>query len=279
MYNAYQPSPTLISCTFTENTATDSNGGGMHNNNNSPTLIDCTFIKNVATGVCGGGMHNELSSSPTLINCTFSENTAPSGGGMENSYSASPTLTNCTFRANKAGLSGGAMYNTDDSSPTLTNCILWADSAPLSGNEIYNDPEAGEPSTPVVTYSCVADGYPGAGNISTDPMLVGTTGANGRIRPASPCINAGTTTGAPDTDIRGVDRPQGSGIDMGAYELDDSDSDGISDRWELNFFGKLTAASASSDADNDRFTDLNESLYGSDPFDMDSDGGRFRRRL
>ncbi|NLM72391.1 MAG: hypothetical protein GX181_10605 [Synergistaceae bacterium] len=35
----------------------------------------------------------------------------------------------------------------------------------------------------------------------------------------SPAIDAGTSEGAPATDQRGVKRPQGSGIDIGAYEF------------------------------------------------------------
>jgi hypothetical protein len=35
----------------------------------------------------------------------------------------------------------------------------------------------------------------------------------------SPAINAGATLGAPATDQRGIARPQGSGVDIGAYEF------------------------------------------------------------
>ena len=39
-----------------------------------------------------------------------------------------------------------------------------------------------------------------------------------RHRKGSPAINAGSSAQAPDTDINGVSRPQGSGYDIGAYE-------------------------------------------------------------
>ena len=39
-----------------------------------------------------------------------------------------------------------------------------------------------------------------------------------QLQLSSPCIDAGTSDGAPATDILGVERPQGSGVDMGAYE-------------------------------------------------------------
>ena len=45
-----------------------------------------------------------------------------------------------------------------------------------------------------------------------------TTDDGLRLQPGSPCIDAGTTVGAPATDIMGISRPQGNGVDMGAYE-------------------------------------------------------------
>ena len=38
------------------------------------------------------------------------------------------------------------------------------------------------------------------------------------LLPGSPAIDAGTATGAPATDQRGVARPQGPGVDIGAFE-------------------------------------------------------------
>jgi hypothetical protein len=56
------------------------------------------------------------------------------------------------------------------------------------------------------------------GNISVDPQL--TTPASGlRLTAGSPCIDTGTCTGAPATDIDGDPRPTGGGCDMGADEF------------------------------------------------------------
>jgi len=38
------------------------------------------------------------------------------------------------------------------------------------------------------------------------------------LTPGSPCINSGTEIGAPETDQRGIARPQGTAADIGAYE-------------------------------------------------------------
>ena len=230
----YSSSPIVTNCTFTGNSA-NTDGGGMMNYSSSPTVTNCTFKENEAAAAAG--MANYISSSPTVTNCTFKENEAAAAAGMANS-SSSPTLTNCTFSGNSASYggamlndnssptvenctfteneatqNGGGMYNDSSSSPTLTNCILWGD----TGGEIYNDS-----STPTVTYSCIEGGYTGTGNSSDAPLFVDGTddgdGWNLRLQAGSPCIDAGTATGAPASDIVDIARPQGVGIDMGAYE-------------------------------------------------------------
>ena len=70
-------------------------------------------------------------------------------------------------------------------------------------------------------------GYPGTGNINADPLFVDPDGPDYipgnqdddlHLKSGSPCIDTGTATGAPDTDLEGNIRPQGAGYDMGAYE-------------------------------------------------------------
>ena len=291
VYDEGCPSTVLANCTFEANLASG-NGGGMYIDYCSPVLTNCRFVRNVADsggGLCcsegdsaptvtnctffgntaedsGGGMYNTYSS-PAVLNCVFFMNTADAGGGMANSHSFS-ALTNSTFGGNMA-IYGRGMCNSC-SSLVVTNCILW-DGAATPEQELYNPSSC---SSLAVTYSCVQGGYEGMGNIAEDPLLLQGRGAKGHIRPNSPCIDAGTAIGAPETDIRGVTRPQGAGVDMGAYELDDSDADGISDTWEQEHFGNLTAASATSDADGDGLSDLDESLYGTDSEEIDSDGDR-----
>jgi hypothetical protein len=51
-----------------------------------------------------------------------------------------------------------------------------------------------------------------------DPKFVNATADDYRLQTGSPAINAGTATGAPAADFLGITRPQGSGIDIGAYE-------------------------------------------------------------
>lgn len=224
VYNFNYSSPTLINCTFSENSA-GFNGGGLFNRDSSPTLTNCTFSRNRAA-INGGGLYNINDSNPTVTNCTFSENTAAgSGGGLFNRGS-SPILTNCTFSENSSDKSGSGMHNVDRSSPTLAQCILW-DKGPI---EIHGDGS----SNPIIAY-CIVKGWMGGGkgNIPEDPKLAGLADNGGPTQTCalgrgSPAIDAGLNAGThiignisvvvPDKDQRGLDRPQGVSVDIGAYE-------------------------------------------------------------
>ena len=61
--------------------------------------------------------------------------------------------------------------------------------------------------------------------VATDPIFIDPANANFRLQSQrkgysnnSPCIDVGTSSGAPSTDMAGATRPQGVGIDIGAYE-------------------------------------------------------------
>ena len=140
-----------------------------------------------------------------LMTLTYGlESVAGSGAGLYNANSSEPVLVNCTFSANA---SSSAMHSDASSAATVTNCILWDDTT---------DEIAGAAS---VTYSCVQGGDTNNDNITDDPLFVDAANDNVRLTSISPCIDEGTSTGAPATDIRGVPRSeQGSGYDMGAYE-------------------------------------------------------------
>jgi len=58
----------------------------------------------------------------------------------------------------------------------------------------------------------------GTGNSSLNPLFVDAVNGNYQLKTGSPCINAGTSTGAPAFDFNGTARPQGAGYDIGAYE-------------------------------------------------------------
>jgi predicted outer membrane repeat protein len=161
-----ESSPTIVSCTFSDNMALQyeyvyslslPEYGTLRINNNSGIRIMCPppppqrrgngagiccVDSNAIVGNCkffnnyahehGGGMYS-MGGNPTLINCLFSSNFAGGGGGMANLEGSSPTLKNCIFNANTAETGGGGMRNADNSNPNLTDCTFRNNSAGWSG--------------------------------------------------------------------------------------------------------------------------------------------------
>jgi hypothetical protein len=209
--------PALTNVTFASNLAT--RGGGMYSASNNPILTNVTFSYNRAVAGNGGGMYN-ANSNPLLVNVTLGNNSAQSGGGMFNTAS-SPTLINVTIGDNgTAAGDGSGMVNTGGSHSTLTNVILWN-----NGSEILN---ASPADTSTINYSVVEDGCPAqavcSNIITADPLLgfmdtyYGGTMPTMALMPGSSAIDAGDDSVCPDTDQRGVARPQASHCDIGAYE-------------------------------------------------------------
>jgi hypothetical protein len=169
-----------------------------------------------------------IKSSPTVTNCRFFDNVSDWDGGAMANDDSGPKVTNCTFSGNSApsgrALSVGSWEPPNPHVVELANCILWD-----GGDEIV----VHEGSTITVSYSDIDGGWPGTGNIDTDPLFVDPGNGDLRLSPDSPCIDAGDNTAVPDgitTDLDGNPRfleiPEtpdtGYGqlpiVDMGAYE-------------------------------------------------------------
>jgi hypothetical protein len=290
--------PTVTDCTFSGNSAGNS-GGGMDNEWSIPTVTDCTFSGNTAV-YSGGGMSNtneiidELignrdDCSPTITNCTFSKNTSEEyGGGMSNWDYCNPNVIQCIFSGNHSGYGGGGVwndgwhnnlmlsnctfsYNSADytggiiysyhSSCVLKNCLLW------DNQDLYDTPIRHIGSgTITVSYSNIQAGWPGMGNIDSDPHLT----ADRHLRTGSVCINAGDPNFIVDpnvpNDIDGENRILAGRIEIGADEFLDTDGDGLPDFWEQRYFGGPTIADPNADPDGDGIVNLDEfELFSSDP--------------
>jgi len=190
-------------------------GGAIYCANSAPVITDCIMVNNHVTGSSnnshGGAIYLGPGASPTIKNCVITGNTSDYHGGGIYSYNARPVIINCTITRNIA-VDGGAIFCRFQPAPTLTNCILWGNTP----NEVTLA-KGIKTKAPEITYSIVLGGYNGSGNIKADPKFVGS-GDYYHLTEESPCINRGTPVRAPEKDIDGDTRPQGSRIDIGADE-------------------------------------------------------------
>ncbi len=128
-------------------------------------------------------------------------------------YNSAPAdnniLINCDI------INADYLFNADrpNHGNSFVNCIITGVNNFLQGDY-----------TPGFTYS-YCDFYnngfatpAGTGNITANPLFVNAGAGDFHLTSTSPCIDAGAEDGAPDVDFDGTPRPQGAGVDIGAYE-------------------------------------------------------------
>jgi len=218
---AYATAGTFENCLFANNYS--NRGGAIDMSGCTTTFSKCRFQANTCAGYRTysgyGGAIEMYSSSPQFVNCVFWENrvvsafsTSSYGGAVDVTSASYPEFLNCTFYGNVATNDspefssnyGGAIRSDESSLPTAINCILWGNVP----DQVYGPA--------LVLYTDIQGGRAAAGCIDADPLFADSLG---RLASDSPCIGAAWADGAPIDDTRGVARPQGSGVDMGAYEM------------------------------------------------------------
>ena len=246
---------TIEGSTFSANTADTtggagslggiSDGGGLEVDANGPTsLVSSTFDDNVADasagsggssgGIVTGGGAFMLTNAPAMsaANVTFTDNVARStaggiveaGGLSFGSNSPVVTLTNATLAGNTATGSADATGGDADlggSNTVVKNTIV---SAGTSGSGFENC--AGTPRSAGHNLDSrdQCNFHSGGDQVNIDPFL-GPLSDNGgpvatmALKPGSRAIDAGTNSGCPTTDARGVIRPAGVTCDIGAFEV------------------------------------------------------------
>jgi hypothetical protein len=201
-----------------------SEGGGIQVIG-STAPVDLT-VQNVILqdnrAVNGGGISAEGSATVRLINVVVANNHADNSCGgvylLGANGDVKGVIRNSTVTQNSANFSTGGVCVNNGARLNLVNSIVW-------GNSLA---EVGQPwdGVATVSYSDVGEAtFPGPGNIRAFPRFVDPANRDYRLRSTSPAVDAGTNTGAPRMDIRGVTRPNdgdGDGTavtDMGAYEF------------------------------------------------------------
>jgi hypothetical protein len=191
------------------NNTCDDGGGGVACLS-SDVEVRQNMITDNFSSAWGGGLYME--SSGQVVNNLIVKNSADVGGGVsygKDNDLPSAVLVNNTIAGNSSStLYGAGLYCHGNPNGVVVNCILWGN-AP---SQIDKDAA----SALTVTYSDVQGGYTGAGDIDLPPGFNGI--GSYELAGDSPCIDAGTSTLAPDIDLDGNPRPQGDGVDMGAYE-------------------------------------------------------------
>jgi predicted outer membrane repeat protein len=187
--------------------------------------------------------HTTVASSPCedtsgcvyVVNSTLTNNNSYLGGGLYNSSDATVYTVFTTFWANIASSSagGGNIFNQLYATFEPENTII-AGSSESGGNCLNSDGGslrdlgynlsddsscALTASTTVITTSPQLGSLANNGGPTQTIALASTSPALNRVMPGTNNCGAGATNPV-TTDERGMPRPQGTGCDIGAYELD-----------------------------------------------------------
>jgi hypothetical protein len=203
-------------------------GGGIFvNKKSSPTISSC-HIENNTSASSGGGLYFWSNSSSIVNNCLIFNNTSVAGGGGGGIFLGNACenvrIYNSTIVNNKSSTVGKNIHffaNTYSNKPSFINCIVWDPAGSIS----YTS------QTPALSdfVNCAIQGYVSGytscinlNALNDDPSGPNFTNPltnDYSITFLSPCIDKGTNTGAPLTDIIG--NPRVGITDIGAYENQD----------------------------------------------------------
>lgn len=217
---------TMNNVTVSGNTASNVAGGLMYYGGNSASIVKTTFSGNSAVSA-GGGMDIDIAIGVSLVNVTFSNNSAAYGGAVQNIKSTA-SLTNVTIFGNSAtyGASGLDNGTYGGQGTTLKNTIIAGSLAGPNCKDvnaqtiISADGNLSDDDSCTTFFDKIHDLNGSANNPLLGPLaLNGGTTQTHLPKAGSPAINGGISSGAPNTDQRGVTRPQGAAYDIGAVEV------------------------------------------------------------
>jgi len=219
---------TITDSVISNNTASGGHSGGgifLNAEQVDVSLTDVTISGNTAEGY-SGGLHdqndNSASGATTLTNVTISGNTANQDGAMTITNKTAITIVNSTIAGNHyapGGGTGGVTIYGPSASASWKNTIL----AGNDGSNCYFSSDSHWYTLGNNLESGTDCGFTGSGDLqSTDPLLEpladhGGPGESMALPTGSPAIDAGTDSGCPATDQRGVARSDGT-CDIGAVE-------------------------------------------------------------
>ncbi|MEM6383809.1 MAG: calcium-binding protein, partial [Pseudomonadota bacterium] len=229
--------------------ATFSAGGGLFLYD-SNVSINASLISGNTAGGDGGGIYKTSplgAYTTTIANTTITGNTAGSGsnnsGGGVFNYEGDLVIQNSTISGNTAGIAGGVgSYGDNLANTSVSSTIIAGNTATQSS--YGNDVGTHTTSNTTSSFTSLGDNLIGDGQFSGNTLftngtggdIAGTTAAqidpllgalanNGgpvqtlALQQGSQAIDAGNNDQSLTTDARGVARDNGSGTDIGAFEL------------------------------------------------------------
>lgn len=227
IYNGDGATLVLRDSTVRDNSVTGGAGGGVYGFFNSTVTIERSTVSGNSANDVGGGIRSL--GNTTIVNSTISGNTSTGwhGGGVFHTDGAM-TISSSTVTGNTApgGTAGGLFlgsFGAPNGSASLQGSIVSGN----SGDEcivFYGGPFAME-SLGANVLGDATCGAAASTDVVVDDALLGPLADNGgptlthALLPGSPALDAGDASG-PDTDQRGVARPQGAGPDAGSFELE-----------------------------------------------------------
>jgi hypothetical protein len=236
-------------------------GGGLYITGTNASLTDSTIAGNEVSESSGGGGIFQFGGTLSLDRCTVSDNHANTGGGLFLGFDGptTTTLINTTVSGNQAGDKGGGIYSSGSALRLrLRRSTVAANTARRGGglyNESFNETNSAFASiiagntasvaAPDISGGLNSEDYNLIGTLSISTSIFGATahtvsGVAPRLAPLaanggptlthallldSPAIDAGSDTGAPATDQRGLlrvsdgDDDGTARSDIGAFEL------------------------------------------------------------
>jgi hypothetical protein len=216
------------------NTATGAGGGLQNFSGNTTNIYNSSIYGNTcnSTGTGGGGM--QANGTINIVNSTFSGNNAVGGSGGAIYYNGTVlNITNSTFSEN-ISTNGGALHKSGANPLNIRNTIVAANngaaaSPDVSGavNSLGNNAIGNYGTSTGWIASDFQDVFPLLGSFADNGGFAKTY----LLNLVSPAINAGQNcvvdlscatnnpTIAVNTDQRGTIRPTGSGVDIGAVEI------------------------------------------------------------
>jgi uncharacterized repeat protein (TIGR01451 family) len=208
----------------------DSNSNGGAIKNGSTMGLNGVTLSGNHTTAGGAAFFNQGTGVATITNSTISGNHSDELSAIYNQNgNLSITSSTVTDNTNVAAFGGAAIFSEVNSSVTnVTNCTISLNTG--SGGAVTQNGGIGAAGKINLKNSIVSgntggdvSGITDLGNnlIGGSPLLAalgnyGGTTQTMALLPASPAINAGTATGAPVTDQRGISRV--GAVDIGAFE-------------------------------------------------------------